>query len=392
MNSAADGSSLLRTVNSDEEIKTVAETLKRRGTIERTIDKLQLTREALRNIRDFRRYVQMTIDGVIDGLHWAYEELKYTFHLAARPTPQELAFVAREDLIADVAWRVAVTAVPSTNVLTAAFRAGDPYLAQNVINSLVTDFIEPRAAQNSSDFFAGEQTKAAQDLQAAEGKLAEYRQQTSIFAIETQRKLLLEATEHLRGELTKVETQQAEKQAAYDALKVWVRTEPRFQREITKSLIDTQVELSGYAAAIAVMRDGINARTAELTKLTDAEVRGKDLELLVARTEAAYNLQQRNFEQAWATERMAAAQLADVQLVDLAWFPLSPVRPRTWLYLSVVLGAAVLAAIAAPFIAHMSDTTLGSELDVMRLLNIPFVATVPTDRASRRTVSYGGGR
>jgi uncharacterized protein involved in exopolysaccharide biosynthesis len=325
-------------------------------------------------------------------LHWAYDELKYTFHLAARPTPQELAFVAREDLIADIASRVAVTPLPSTNVLTAAFRAGDPYLAQNVINSLVTDFVEPRAAQNSSDFFAHEQTKAVQNLQEAEEKLAEYRRQTSIFAIETQRKLLLEAVEQLRSELTKAETQREEKQAAYDALKVWARTEPTFQREITRGLIDAQVALAGYAAAIGVMRDGISARTEELTRLADAEVRGKDLELLVARSEEGYNLQQRNFEQARATERMAAAQLVDVQLVDLAWFPLSPVRPRTWLYLSIVVGAAVLAAIAAPFIAHTNDTTLGTELDVVRLLDIPFVVTVPTDRTSRRELSYAGGR
>ena len=391
-----DSQSLLRTVSNDEEIKTVAETLKTRKAIERTIDKLHLTRERLKTIRDFRRYVQMAIDAVIDGAAWAYDETKYALRLSRRPTAEETAFLRREQLIDGVASRIAVTSLPSTNILNAAFRASDPFLAQEIINSLVTDFLrnEPRTDQSSGDFFAGERTQAAEELRDAALALSKYRQQTSAFSIETQRNLLLQTVERLRGDLTKAEALQAEKQAAVASLTKQRAESPQFQRELSKSLIDAEVELAGNAASIRILRDGINSRMAELAKLADAEAPIKDLELQVSRAEAAYSLQQRNFEQARATERMAAVHLSDVRLVDLASFPLHPVRPRTLLYLCLALGAGVLAALAGPFLAHMNDTTIATERDILRLLDISFVATVPkltagTRRAPQLAVGFG---
>jgi uncharacterized protein involved in exopolysaccharide biosynthesis len=115
----------------------------------------------------------------------------------------------------------------------------------------------------------------------------------------------------------------------------------------------------------------------ELAKLNDAEVRAKELERLVTKAEQAYELQQRNSEQARVTEGMESAHISDLRLVDEASFPLSPLRPKAWLYLSVALGASVLAMLTAPFLAHQNDTTLASRRDVARLLDISFVATIP---------------
>lgn len=386
-----DSSPIMRNVNNAEETKTVGEMIKTRAIIDRTIDQLHLTHEKLKYIRDFRRYVQMAIDGVVDGAHWIYNEIKYATHLAQRPTPKERAFLDREDLVDDVINSIKITPVPESSVLRISFRSGDPYLAQNAINALVNEFISgrPRSDQTSRTFFAGEMQQSAEQLHAAESALAEYRQKTSAYSVTMQRDLLLQAIETLRANLTQTEALRTQKQAAVDTLRGELLTELRVEqrdrlkterdveREISKSLIDAAVDLAGYTASSATLKTAIAARMEELAKLNAAEVRSKELERQVTKEEQAYELQRRNLEQARVTEQLANAHLSDLRLVDHASFPLSPVRPRTWIYLGIALGAAVLAMLAAPFLAHQNDTTLASHRDVASLLDISFVATIP---------------
>jgi hypothetical protein len=82
-------------------------------------------------------------------------------------------------------------------------------------------------------------------------------------------------------------------------------------------------------------------------------------------------------------EFITNARISDLQLVDRASFPLTTVRPRPWLYLGIALGAAVLAMLAAPILAHQNDTTVTSRRDLARLLNVSFVAAIP-DLSPRR--------
>ena len=100
---AVDPLSVVRNSHNAEEVKTAGEMIKTRATVDRVIDQLQLTKEKLNYIRDFRRYVQMAIDGVMDAAHWLYSEFKFTLHLAKRPTAEEKAFLDKEGLADSVA-------------------------------------------------------------------------------------------------------------------------------------------------------------------------------------------------------------------------------------------------------------------------------------------------
>lgn len=380
-----DASSILRSVNRDEEIKTAAETVKTRAVIDAVIEKLRLTSESLKNIRDFRRYVQMVIDVVIDTADWIYSELKYAVGLSKRPTAEEKAFMDSEQLVENVDDRIKIKPVPDTNMLKISFRAGDPFLAQKVINEVVNEFIaaQPRVKESSRTFFADEAQSIAEQLRVAEEKLAEYRQKTSAYAVVTQRNLILQTIETLRANLTQTEAALAQKQAAVDTLQRRLQTEPQFQREISKSLIDAGVDLAGFKASAATLQAAIEARLEELSKLSDEEVQTRELERQVAKAEQAFELQQRNLEQARVTEKMASANLSELRVVDYATYPLSPVQPRSLIYLGVVVGASILAALASVFLAHLNDTTLSSAKDVARLIDVSFVATFPDMRRGR---------
>jgi uncharacterized protein involved in exopolysaccharide biosynthesis len=283
---AADPLSVVRNVNNAEEIKTAGEMIKTRMTIDRVIDELPLTKDKLNYIRDFRRYVQMAIDGVVDGVHWLYNELKYALHLSKRATAEEQAFLEKESLAESVADSIKINPVTETSVIRVSFRSGDPYVAQTAINALVNEFIvhQPKTEQTSRAFFARETEQAAQELRAAEKALADYRQKYSAYSIGVQRDLLLQAVATLRANLTQTEALRAQKQAAVEILRERrltglrvedrdkLKTERDVGRDISRSLIDADVELAGYTAAAAALKAAIAARLDELAKLNAAEL------------------------------------------------------------------------------------------------------------------------
>lgn len=369
----------LRSVSREEEVKTVAETIRTRALVESTVDALGIDKASLNRIRDFRRKVQAAVDWVIDGARWLYDETKYAIGFTTRPTAEEQAFTKREALLDEVGNRLRVAPVPDTNILRASFRSSDPALAQAAINNIVTEFVgrQQRRGQSSQAHFAEELRQVAEELRAAESELAEFRGKMSSYSITTQRDLLLQSVEQLRGELSQIEARRAQKHAAVQELRGRQWADPRMQREIGKNLLEAEVELAGLTAQSGVLRNAVAERQKELANINTASVRLRELERDVARSEEAFALRQRNFEQARVTESMAEAKLRDVRVVDLAAYPLMPIRPRTLLYLGIVLCAAALAAIAMPFVAQLNDTTLESEHDALRLLGLPFVASVP---------------
>lgn len=370
---------VLRSVNREEEVKTVAETIRTRALVETTVAALAIDFASLNRIRDFRRYVQAAIDWVLDTGKWLLAEAKYRSGFSKRPTPEEIAFAEREKLLDAVGDRLRVTSVPDTNVLRASFRASDPSLAQAAINAMVTEFVgrQQGADKASRELFAEELRQVAEELHAKEVALADFRGRMSSYAIATQRDLLLQAEERLRAEIAQAESRRAQKSAAVAALRDRLWADPRFQRDINKSLIDAEVDLAEVTAQLGPLRKALEETRQQLFTINKATVQVRELERDVARSEEALSLRQRNFEQAKLTETMTSAQLRNVKIVDLAAYPLDPVRPRTLLYLGIALGAALLAAIALPFVAHLNDASVASEHEVARLLDLPLVASVP---------------
>lgn len=374
-----ESSSILRSVNREEEVKTVAETIRTRALVETTVDKLSIDTEVLKRIRDFRRYVQGAIDFVLDGIKTVLNELKYLIGFSKRPTAEEEAFASREKLLEAVGERVRVLPVPDTNVLRVAFRASDAALAQSAINTIVTEFVNgnQRSAQASRKHFAEEMRAEAEQLNAADQALADLRSKAATYSSNTQRDLMLQSQERLRVEIAQAEALRAQKAAAIDTLRKRQWTDPRLQAEVSKNLMQAEVELAQVSAQLVSLRGSMDENRRRLAANNTDSVKLRELERAVATAEEAFALRQRNFEQARATESMTGANLRNVRIVDLASYPLSPVRPRTLLYLGVALGAALLAAIALPFLAHLNDTALASEQDVSRLLDLPLVVSVP---------------
>lgn len=378
-NQVGEASPILRNVNREEEVKTVAETIRTREVIEASVTKLDMDMAALTRIRDFRRYVQAAIDGVLDSVKWFFRELKYLTGFSKRPTPEETAFAEREKFLDTVGERLRVVAVPDTNILRVSFRSSDPVLAQSAINTIVTEFVDgkQREVQDIRVLFAEELRLEAERLHAAEATLAEFQRDRSAYSVATQRDLLLQSQERLRAEIAQAEALHAQKSAAVGALRKRLWSDPRLSSQVNVKLVGAEVDLEGVKAELESLRRSLQDNAQLLSSNNDAGVRLRELEREVARSEGAFSLRQRNFEQARATESMTGAAIRNVRIVDLAAYPLTPIRPRTLLYLGIAIGAALLAAIALPFLAHLNDITLASERDASRLLGLPLVVSIP---------------
>ncbi len=139
-------------------------------------------------------------------------------------------------------------------------------------------------------------------------------------------------------------------------------------KEIEREFIDSQAE--GLASTISSYKD-------ELSQLGTRSLELIAMERELNSKREAYDLHVRNRDQAKLIEEMTKLKLADVRVGDYAPFPIKPIRPRKTMYLLIGLAAALLAAIAMPFLFYFNDSTIRNKEDLLDLTHSDFVATLP---------------
>ena len=147
---------------------------------------------------------------------------------------------------------------------------------------------------------------------------------------------------------------------------------------LRQKLMADRAELAALRAEEEALVNQSRDYRIQLAKLSHSELMLKDLTRDVKEKEEGYSISVRNRQQAQLTEGMASASLAEVGIVDHASLPLSPIRPRRWLWLGIALAGALLAALIAPFLAEYNVRTFTSEEDVRRRIgNLVVVASFP---------------
>ena len=226
---ANSGNTTFRNVDRNEEINTYVEMLQSRVIVEAMADRLNLTRESLRYIRDARRYVRAVLDGVIDGAQFVYNKLIYLLHLGTEPTPEEITFLNRVNLLDMAQDRLSVRPLTDSNIIAVAFQCSDPLLAQKAANTILDQFIEYYGnikEARAKTFFSDVSDKLGQELAHAEAELAVVEQETSNYSIEQQRGLLLNNMSETLERLKVARVGQAEIQARKTILQSRIETEP----------------------------------------------------------------------------------------------------------------------------------------------------------------------
>lgn len=227
--SAPELASVLRTLERKEEINAKIEVLRSRATVEPVVDDLHLDEAAIDRIRDVRRYVRAVYKWVRRTLRMVYDETKYALHLSARPTPKELAFVEREELIDNVLNRIRVVSLPDSTVIEATFRSSDPLLAQKVINLVCDRFVAHDAGRRDArarGYFDEASQKRSAELREAEMRLEQAKEDASAYSIDEQRRFLLNSLGETSNRMKNIAASRARLAARVSILGTQLSAEP----------------------------------------------------------------------------------------------------------------------------------------------------------------------
>ncbi len=396
------GSTTFRNVDREEEISTRAEMLKARTIAEQVVSELDLSMDKLNYIHDARRYVQMVMYGVIDGAKWCYEGLKSILHLGRPLTEAEKMEFAHIRLVDEVIDRIDVAPKMDSNILQVAFRSSDPVVARDVVNLLMDRFINFQGQMREDrafSFFSETTRELHGELEAAEKELLNLQMKSTGFGVDKQNDSLVNSYETAKEKLRLLSVEEAKIKAQIKSVEEQLKGVPEsvltqeqgvgkvkqgivwelnpVHQQLSLHLLNLRTAQQALAEEQRGTRELLGEYSQELDTVGAVRLAMREQERRIRVLEDAYDLNVRNLEEARISKAMAQASFSSVRVVSYAPLPLKTVRPRKLFYLLIALVASVLVALALPFLAYLNDSTISSEADVRKYLNIDFVSSFP---------------
>lgn len=222
-------SGVYRTLDRKEEINSKIEVLKSRTIVESVIKELGVDEAALDRIRDVRRYVRAVYKWVKTTAVTVYDESKYLLRLSPRPTQAEIDRLVHEQLVANALDRLIVSNLPDSGVINVKFRSSDAELAARIVNLICDRFVGGDSKSRDSvarSYFVEESEKRAEQLRKAEASLATARESSVAYAIDDQRRLILNALADTGNRAKAVSASRARLAARVDTLVSQLAAEP----------------------------------------------------------------------------------------------------------------------------------------------------------------------
>lgn len=176
----------------------------------------------------------------------------------------------------------------------------------------------------------------------------------------------------------KAQIQQVRDQLAKEVAKV-VPSETESLNPVYQALLEKLLNLQTDILSLEARRDAL----ARLIQQNNAVLNGlpqKELELArlnrdVQVNEQVYMMLRTRYEETRIAENM---QISDVWVIDPAVRPTSPVSPRVKLNLAIALMLGLLAGVGVAFLLEFLDTSLKTQEDVERELELPVLGLIPS--------------
>ncbi len=332
-------------------------------------------------------------------------------------------------ILGDFLSRLTVSRVPNSRLIEVQFAAQDPELAAEVVNAHLQNYKEQNfksrydATMQASDFLSSELEELRQKMEKSDAAEVAYERNNQIWMVDANQNTTTQKLSLLSNSLTGVQTELAEKEAAYDlahtdnGAAVAAQSDPRVQGLMKeKETLDEQ-----YAEALAqfgpnwpkvqVLKAQDQAISAQLsTAKTDAlhlidnqyheiEAREALLERDLNRQEIlANNMAQKLVEynmlkhDADSNKELydglleklkeagitAGLRSSNIRIVDPALVPSTPSEPRKTRDISLALLIGLVGGIGLAFLREYLDNTIKSPGDVQSLAGLPCLAVVPS--------------
>jgi polysaccharide biosynthesis transport protein len=332
-------------------------------------------------------------------------------------------------ILGDFLSRLTVSRVPNSRLIEVQFAAQDPALAAEVVNAHLQNYKEQNfksrydATIQASDFLSSELEELRQKMEKSDAAEVAYERNNQIWMVDASQNTTTQKLSQLSNSLTAVQTELAEKEAAYDlahtdnGAAVAAQSDPRVQGLMKeKEALDEQ-----YAEALAqfgpnwpkvqVLKAQDEAISTQLsTAKADAlhlidnqyheiEAREALLERDLNRQEMlANNMAQKLVEynmlkhDADSNKELydglleklkeagitAGLRSSNIRIVDPALVPSTPSEPRKTRDVTLALLVGLVGGVGLAFLREYLDNTIKSPGDVQALVGLPCLAVVPS--------------
>ncbi len=340
--------------------------------------------------------------------------------------------IVRGQLLALFNTHLDVELARDTHMVLVSFESTDPYLAARVANTLVSDYTEYNfrsryeATRQASCWMEQQLDELKAKVESSQEALVAYERQNSIVNISDKQNLLEQRLSDLSRDLTSAQNDRAQKESLYEQVKanphqvallaqndLLQRLQEKYA-DLQSQYVDVQSQYGPNFPKVIRLRNQVN----EIQSIIDQERKQtiqrvrKDYEAAVGREKILtdlvarekgdvgrlnqlliqHNLLKRDFETNQQMYESLLQRLKDatvsaglrannVRLVDSAFPPADPIRPKKALYISVGLIAGAFLGVVLAFVAEGLDSSVKSVEDIEHLITAPTLVVIPSAKA-----------
>jgi polysaccharide biosynthesis transport protein len=345
-----------------------------------------------------------------------------------------------EDAIQALSEALKVEREKDTNVLSVSYENKDPQLAANVVDKVITEYIEQRPSLDRDDrayeYFEEQIQIVKKQIDDIEQRGMQYKNRESYIAPDKQAQILFQSAADFDQELTKKRAERISKEARLKITReqvsenedeiVFPSTEisssySRFgyitelknkllefdlkRNELLKKYTEKHPEVEVVDAAIAetkskmrqelgdlvkaeetslkvlkeeenVLAQRMNQVVASISKLSRQEYELGKITIGIDDLKAVYSMLIRQREEA----RLAATNrehLVQVRLLEPAMVSLHPVKPNKRLYAALAILLGLVISFGSAFFLEYFDHSINTVDDARHALGVPIIASIP---------------
>lgn len=407
---------------SDSYLNTQFEVLKSRGVLEKVVNKLNLLNNPEFNgrLREAPWY-----SGMLNWRSW--------FGLQ-EPTKEVETDSVMRDTINVLSGLVTIEPVRKTQIVKIHAQSENPKLAAQIANAIGSAYIESymeaklSLTLNATDWMQNRMSDLSEKLKAAEQELQDYREEEQLIDLEgvltvssNELKALTDSLVQVRnklavseniykrirsGEMKKGDSQSLQAVLQHPLIQDLKQDESKLERQVLDmsrrygpkhpSMISARSELESIQRNINIqisnIVDGVerdyeidkanekSLRVAvDKVKTTVQEINRKQFRLRSLEREVQTNkdLYDAFFKRIQETSATSDLQTANARIVDKAFTPQNPVKPKKKLIVGIAALLGLMVSCGIAFLLEMLNNTIRTTRDIEEKLNLPVLGVIP---------------
>jgi polysaccharide biosynthesis transport protein len=356
-----------------------------------------------------------------------------TAQVFVAPTITTRAASVPDEVLKKFEDRLSVEPVKRSRLIEVTFDSNDPKLAADVVNTLTAAYIDDNlqarwdASQKAADWLSNELDGLKAKLEKSEDELQQYASSNGLLFLETDKgtteNIVVQQLRELQQQLTQAEADRIEKESLYrlvqqgDYASIPGVLDNKLMQDLSERLAELERERARLATTftpdfprVKEVQSQIDESEAVLEAARDQAAKriADDYQAAVSREnmlEAAFRQQQKEaneiaqrsiqynilkreadtnkqlyvslLEKSKETGVSESLKATNIRVVDPAYPPRKPARPRVILSLSLALLGGLCLGTAAAFLQEHLDNTLKTTEDVEKFLQVPALGVVP---------------